>query len=86
MKNLKKSIDKDNMKCAESVKLFAMPEGFVKDKGKELDTTQTWITDKMDVIELDVDQIEPTKSDHYKRVNVWAFEILGARKHTIACF
>ena len=34
MKNLQKSIDKNNMKCAESVKLSAMPEVFVKDKGK----------------------------------------------------
>ena len=65
MKNLEKSIDKDNMKCAESE--------FVKEK--ELDTTQTWITDKMDEIELD--QIEPTKSDHCKRVRVCTFEIPG---------
>ena len=61
------STSKDNVKCAESVKLSAMPEDFVKDKGKELDTTQTWITDKMDEIELDDDQIEPTKSEQYKR-------------------
>ena len=57
------------MKCAGSVKLSAMPEVFIKDKGKELDTTQTWITDKVDEIELDVDQIEPTQSDQCKRVN-----------------
>ena len=57
------------MKCTESVKLSAMQEDFVKDKGKELDTTQTWITDKIDAIEFDDDQIEPTKSDECKRLN-----------------
>ena len=77
MENLKKSINKVNMKCDESVKLSEMPNIFVKDKGKQLDTTQTWITDKMEEIELDVDQIEPKKSDHYKRVKLWTFEILG---------
>ena len=51
-----------------------------------MDAIQTWITDKMDEIELDVDQIEPTKSDHQKRVKVWVFEILGASKNMIACF
>jgi hypothetical protein len=57
------------VKCAESVKLSAMPEVFVKDNGKELDTTQTWITDKIDEIELYDDQIETTKPDQCKREN-----------------
>ena len=39
------------MKCAESVILSAMQEDFVKYKEKELDTAQTWITDKIDEIE-----------------------------------
>ena len=69
MKNIQKSIYKDNMKCAESVRLSAMPEVFVNEKDKELDTTQTWITDKIDAIEFDDDQIEPTKSEQYKREN-----------------
>ena len=69
MKNLEKSTSKDNVKCAESVKLSAMPEVFVKEKGNELDTTQTWIADKINEIELDDDQIEPTKSEQYKREN-----------------
>ena len=40
-----------------------------KEKENKLDTTQTWITDKMDEIELDDDQIEPTKSDQCQKVN-----------------
>ena len=69
MENHEKSIDKDNMKCAELVKLSAMSEVFVKDNGKELDTTETWNIDKMVEVELDVDQIEPSKSDQCKREN-----------------
>ena len=34
-----------------------------------MDTIQTWITDKMDEIELDDDQIEPTKSDQCQKEN-----------------
>ena len=86
MKNLEKSTGESNMKCAESVKLSVTPEIFVKVEGKELDTTRTWITDKMDEIEVDIDQIEPTKSDHDKKVKVWAFEILGGSTHIITCF